>query len=125
VLRDEKILLVKRKNSPAKGQWAIPGGKIKPGERLKKAAEREIFEETGLLVKAGKPVFYFDVIERDENGDLLFHYVIVDILAEYISGEIEAMDDALEAGWFSREEIPLLSLNDMSRILLKEIFNFY
>ncbi|MEJ2053366.1 MAG: NUDIX hydrolase [Calditrichaceae bacterium] len=125
VFKDDKILLVKRKNPPAKGMWAIPGGKIKFGEPLPDAAEREILEETGLVVKAAEPVFYFDVIERDENGNIQFHYVIVDIMAEYISGEIQAMDDALEARWFKRGEISLLNLNEKSRQLLKDKFEFY
>ncbi|MBN2246845.1 MAG: NUDIX domain-containing protein, partial [Candidatus Aminicenantes bacterium] len=52
VIKDEKILLVKRKNPPQKGQWAIPGGKVEFGETMQKAAEREILEETGLIIHA-------------------------------------------------------------------------
>ena len=125
VFKDDRILLVKRKNPPAKNLWAIPGGKIKPGERMQKAAEREIFEETGLSIKANEPVFSFDVIEHDDNGDIQFHYVIVDLTADYLDGEIKASDDAIEARWISRQELSSLSINKMTRFLLKEKFDFY
>ena len=51
VVKEGKILLVKRKKPPSKGQWAIPGGSVKLGETLKEATEREIREETGLRIK--------------------------------------------------------------------------
>ena len=125
VFKDDCVLLVKRKNPPAKGLWAIPGGKIKFGERLQTAAEREIFEETGLVVKAAEPVFSFDVIERDSEGNIKFHYVIIDLIAEYVNGELKAQDDAAEARWIHRDEIPVLDLNEKSRLLLKEKLDFY
>ncbi|HES58813.1 MAG: NUDIX hydrolase [Calditrichaceae bacterium] len=119
------VLLVKRKNPPAKGQWAIPGGKIMTGERMQETAEREIFEETSLVIKAGNPVFSFDVIERDENGKLQFHYVIIDLIAEYLSGDIKARDDAIEARWIAKKELSDLKINPNTRYLLKEKFDFY
>ena len=125
VFKDDRILLVKRKNPPAKNLWAIPGGKIKPGERMQEAAEREIFEETGLSIKANEPVFSFDVIEHDDSGNIQFHYVIVDLTADYLDGEIKASDDAIEARWISRQELSSLSINKMTRFLLKEKFDFY
>lgn len=125
VFKDDSVLLVKRKNPPAKNMWAIPGGKIKLGEGLQKAAEREIFEETGLVIKAAEPVFSFDVIEHDENKNIRFHYVIVDLIAEYIEGEIKSNDDALEARWIQRHELSSLNVNERTRLLLKERFDFY
>ena len=124
VFKDDCVLLVRRKNPPAKGMWAIPGGKINFAESLQTAAEREVYEETGLVVKAAVPVFSFDVIERDEVGNIQFHYVIVDLKAEYLSGEITARDDVAEARWIHQDEISDLYLNENSRYLLKEKFNF-
>lgn len=120
VFKDKAILLVKRKNPPYQDQWAIPGGKIEAGETLQQAAEREIMEETGISIKAGAPVYVFDLIERDATGQLRFHYVIVDLEAEYIGGEIHASDDALEAGWFTADELTSLNLNPSTRKLLTE-----
>ena len=78
-----------------------------PGESLQQAAEREIHEETGVRIRAGEPIFCFDVIEKDAEGVLRHHYVIVDLQAEYVSGEPVAADDALEAAW-----IPFANLSD-------------
>jgi 8-oxo-dGTP diphosphatase len=125
IFKDDSVLLVRRKNAPAKDFWAIPGGKIKPGERLQEAAEREILEETGLIVKAADPVFSFDVIERDKTGEIQFHYVIIDLIAHYLSGQIKAADDAVEARWITRQDLSSLSINEKTRLLLKEKFDFY
>ena len=125
VFKDKAVLLVKRKNPPSKDMWALPGGKINFGEQLQDAAEREIFEETGLVVKATKPVFSFDVVEYDSNGNIQFHYVIVDLLAEYVSGNLSAMDDAIDAKWVKRDELTSLNVNTTSRQLLKEKFDFF
>ena len=60
VIRDNKVLLVKRKQPPSEGLWAIPGGRVELGETLQKAAEREVREETGVTVQTGNPVYTFD-----------------------------------------------------------------
>ncbi|MCX5854565.1 MAG: NUDIX hydrolase [Deltaproteobacteria bacterium] len=105
VLKDGKVLLVKRGIAPSKGLWAIPGGSLKLGETLQEGAEREILEETGVVVKAGKPFYSFDFFERDDDGRIRFHYVVVDMMADYISGDVQGADDALEARWVSPEEL--------------------
>jgi ADP-ribose pyrophosphatase len=91
VFKDNKVLLVRRGKPPAKDSWAIPGGSIKIGETLQRAAEREILEETGITIQALDPVFTFDYIERDESGCARFHYVIIDLTAEYVGGEPRAV----------------------------------
>jgi ADP-ribose pyrophosphatase len=124
VFKDNKVLLVRRGKPPAKDSWAIPGGSIKIGETLQRAAEREILEETGITIQALDPVFTFDYIERDESGCARFHYVIIDLTAEYVGGEPRAGDDAAEARWLSSKEIMTLSVNSKTRELLKERFDF-
>jgi 8-oxo-dGTP diphosphatase len=105
VIRDGKVLLVKRGVHPNKGTWAIPGGSLKLGETLQEGAEREILEETGITIKAGDPFYSFDFFERDGNGRIRFHYVIVDMKGDYISGDVQGADDALDARWVSPEEL--------------------
>ena len=121
VRRGTAILLVQRGNEPNAGQWTIPGGKVQPGETLQQAAEREIREETGIHVRAGEPVFSFDVIERDSQGELRYHYVIVDLLAEYLSGDPQAGDDALDAAWIEPQTLARLDVNAITRQLLARL----
>ena len=105
VIKDGKVLLVKRGVDPNKGLWAIPGGSLKLGETLQEGAEREIMEETGITIIAKEPVYSFDFFEIDGEGRVRFHYVIVDMMADYICGEVRGADDALDARWVSPEEI--------------------
>ena len=124
VFKDGKVLLVKRGTPPSKGLWAIPGGRLTLGETLQQAAEREILEETGIVIRAAKPIYTFDVIERDDAGSIQFHYVIVDLEAEYISGEPHAGDDADEAAWISSEDFLSLHVSDKTVQLLRDVFHF-
>ena len=124
VFNKNRVLLVKRGRPPAQGRWAIPGGNMKLGETLKEATEREIREETGLIIKAREPVFTFDVIKRDESGRIRYHYVIVDLVGEYISGALQAGDDALEARWVAPQEMDELEMSPRTRQVLAQRFNF-
>jgi ADP-ribose pyrophosphatase len=124
VFHDNRVLLVHRKNPPAKGMWAIPGGKVRLGESLQQAAEREIFEETGISIQAGEPVFTFDMIDRDATGRVRYHYVIIDLNAKYIRGQINAGDDAGSAGWISAGKMASLSMSPMTVRLLRDQFTF-
>ena len=121
VLREGRVLLVRRGVAPANGLWAIPGGALELGETLKEAAEREILEETGITIRAGEPVFTCDVLVRDDDGRIRFHYVIVDLAADYVSGEVMGGDDALEARWVAPEELPELSATKTTLNLLRQI----
>ncbi len=121
VVKDEKILLVKRNKAPHKDLWAIPGGSVELGETLQEAAEREIREEAGLIIKAKEPVYTFDLIERDDRGDVRFHYVIVDLSAEYVSGDLQPSDDALDARWFAAEDLAHIAISESTRHLLQKI----
>jgi ADP-ribose pyrophosphatase len=124
VFYQECVLLVKRKNPPAQAQWAIPGGKVRFGETLQQAAEREIIEETGITIKAGKPIYTFDVIEQGRADGMDFHYVIIDLEAEYMSGMPVPGDDAVEARWISRGELDQIDVNTKTRYLLEAYFGF-
>ena len=51
-----RLLLIRRGHEPGKGAWSLPGGRVEPGETSAQAVEREVLEETGLVVRAGEPV---------------------------------------------------------------------
>jgi ADP-ribose pyrophosphatase len=124
VSRDGRVLLVRRARPPSEGQWAIPGGRVELGETLQEAAEREVKEETGLSIRAKQPVYTFDVVLRDEAGRVRFHYVIVDLQGEYVSGDLVPGDDALEARWVAAEELDELPVNPTTLQVLRQIANF-
>jgi ADP-ribose pyrophosphatase len=124
VFYNDRVLLVRRGQPPSENLWAIPGGKVKLGETLQAAAEREILEETGLRIKAREPVYTFDHLERDQTGNIRFHYVIVDLMADYVDGEIRPGDDAAEARWISRQEIRQLQVSPVTLDFLRRQFKF-
>ncbi len=121
VLREGRVLLVRRGAEPAQGLWAIPGGGLRLGETLQEGAEREILEETGIVIRAGAPLFTCDSFQRDGEGRLRFHYVIVDMTADYLSGDVKGADDALEARWVSPAEIRELPATKTTLRLLTQI----
>ncbi len=124
VFKENRVLLVKRGKPPGMGQWAIPGGSVKLGETLQVAAEREVMEETGIVIAAREPVYTFDVVARDPHGRIRFHYVIVDLSAEYMSGELRPGDDAVAARWVAADELVSLAVNSRTRTLLQSSFAF-
>lgn len=124
VFKDARVLLIRRGQPPAEDLWAIPGGSVKIGETLQQAAEREILEETGIQIQAARPIYTFDVIERDAAGKVRFHYVIVDLEADYVMGKPSPGDDAVEARWVSAAEINNLKVSPATVKLLKVRFGF-
>jgi ADP-ribose pyrophosphatase len=124
VFKGSSVLLVKRGQAPSDGVWAIPGGSVEIGETLQQAAEREIREETGIVIRAGAPVYTFDVIERDEDGRVRFHYVIVDLLADYMEGTPCASGDAADAAWVGAARLSRLQVSPQTLELLKSRFGF-
>lgn len=124
IFKDKKVLMVLRGKPPAENKWSIPGGCVELGETLQEAAKRETIEETGVVILAGEPVYTFDVIERDENGQVRFHYVIVDLAAEYVSGDPRPGDDAVDASWISPEDINNYRVSASTRKLLALCYGF-
>jgi ADP-ribose pyrophosphatase len=124
VFNDQCVLLVRRGKPPAEGYWAIPGGSLEIGETLQQAVQREILEETGLIIRARDPVFTFEVIERDSVGGVRFHYVIVDLLADFVEGTLRPAGDAADARWVSSTELAQLKVSRSTLDLLRDRFHF-
>ncbi len=121
VLKEGRVLLVRRGVAPNCGLWAIPGGGLKLGETLRECAEREILEETGIRVRTREQIYTGDLVDRDAEGRVRFHYVVIDFAADYLSGEVNGSDDALEALWVSPEELAGLSATKTTLLLLRQI----
>lgn len=104
VVRDGRALLVRRGKPPLLGRWVIPGGTVELGETLEDALVREIREETGLEAEPVEVLTVFDRIERDRES-VAYHYVIVDYLCRWLSGEPAAASDALDVAWLRPDEL--------------------
>ena len=105
VVRQGRILLVKRANPPDAGRWGFPGGKIDFGESIKRAAVRELLEETGVRADPVRVFTAVDVFDHAAEGRLEQHFVLIAVLCTWVSGEPIAGDDALEARWFRLEDL--------------------
>ena len=99
VIDKGSILLVKRNREPARGQWSLPGGRVELGETLREALAREVREETGVDVDVDGLIGTAERVVRDDDGDIAFHYVILDYLCAPKTTAIKAGDDVSDARW--------------------------
>jgi 8-oxo-dGTP diphosphatase len=99
-----RLLLVKRKNEPFKGRWAIPGGFIEMDEELEDAVARELAEETGLTGVSLEQMRTYGSLGRDPRGRLIT--VVFMGVVDRKRAKAEAGDDAAEAEWFDIERLP-------------------
>ncbi|MFW9950677.1 MAG: NUDIX hydrolase [Candidatus Thorarchaeota archaeon] len=125
LVRDNQLLLVKRKYNPDAGYWSIPGGHLDLGERVEDAAEREALEETGFKVKVTKLAGIINKIMYDEAGKIEYHYVLINYFVEQFEGDLnqspKAQDDALEAKFVPFEELKDYRLATSLIELLKQL----
>ena len=125
LVRDKHLLLVKRKYNPDAGYWSIPGGHLDLGEEVKKAAEREGFEETGFKVKVTKLAGIIDKIMYDSEMKIEYHYVLLNYFVEQIEGDENQPpkpdDDALDARFVPFDELKDYQLTVSLIKLLKQL----
>lgn len=99
VFKDDSVLLIRRGKPPREGQWSLPGGRQRLGERIEETARREIQEEAGIDTEVGALIDVVDSITRDAEGQVQYHYTLVDLQAEWRAGGLRAGHDAAEAVW--------------------------
>ena len=98
-----RYLLVRRSHEPEAGRWALPGGRVEPGETLVDAVIREVLEETCLTVRPGREV---GVVRRAAPGGAT--YEIHCFIAEHLGGEAVAGSDASSLRWVAPRDLPAL-----------------
>jgi ADP-ribose pyrophosphatase YjhB (NUDIX family) len=104
VIREGKILLVRRTMNPAKGKWSIPAGYVDQGEDPKETAVRETLEETNLRVEISGLVEVYHNPPSQEGASIFILY-----RADLLGGDPQAGDDADAVGFFGLEELPELA----------------
>jgi 8-oxo-dGTP diphosphatase len=106
-IHDERLLMVRRGQEPGLGLWAVPGGRVEPGEMLVHAVVRELAEETGAEGVCGALVGW---VERFDEGR---HFVIMDFEVEVLDPEpLRAGSDVVEAAWVPLDDVAELALVD-------------
>ncbi|MGA9658391.1 MAG: NUDIX hydrolase [Asticcacaulis sp.] len=112
--RGDEVLLIRRGRAPRRGEWTLPGGKIEPGESLQAAVLRELVEETGVTARVGPLIGVYEIIESG------FHYILIDYIAVWLSGQPVAGDDADEACFMSLgDALNRVNHKDMQDVLLR------
>jgi ADP-ribose pyrophosphatase YjhB (NUDIX family) len=114
ILRQGRVLIVRRANPPLQGEWSIPGGALELGEKLCDGIAREVREETGLEVEVGPVLDVIDSIFPDAEGRTQYHYVLVDYLCRVRSGNAQAASDASELCWVRPDELESLGMKSVT-----------
>ncbi len=109
IIRDDRVLIVRRARPPARGVYTLPGGGVEVGENLVEAVVREVREETGLAVEPVALAGYREAIARDPDGRVERHFVILPFAARWIAGEPVLNDELSEARWLHPSEINALT----------------
>ncbi|MGE4279933.1 MAG: NUDIX hydrolase [Magnetospirillum sp.] len=105
LVKDGRLALVQRLKETPPRRWGLPGGLIELGENPGQAAERELFEETGIRARAGQVIECFDMVVHDDNGRIRNHYLILVVECHWLEGDGDAASDACAFGWFDRAAI--------------------
>jgi len=107
VSKNNKILLIKRKNEPFRDKWALPGGFVEYGEKVEDAVVREVFEETGLRTEITSLFGIYSDPGRDPRG----HTISAVFILKILGGEVAGGDDASDANFFSFDDLPVLGFD--------------
>ena len=105
VWRAGRFVVVRRARPPAQGVFTLPGGGVEAGETLKQAVERELREETGLVIEPIDLAGHREVIMRDAEGRVARHFVILAFAALWREGELSLNEELAEARWIDAGEL--------------------
>ena len=102
IFRDDKILLVRRARSPAKGFYSLPGGRVEFGESLHAALHREVDEETALKIEIIGLAGWREVVPGTSGGG---HYLIMSFAARWRTGEPVLNDELDDFRWLAPDAL--------------------
>jgi ADP-ribose pyrophosphatase YjhB (NUDIX family) len=105
IIRDGRVLIVRRARPPAHGVFTLPGGVVEAGETLFQAVIREVREETTLEIEPVSLVGHREAILRDASGRVERHFVILPFAARWLAGEPHLNEELAEARWLRPSEL--------------------
>ena len=108
IIRDGKVLIVRRARPPAQDLFTLPGGAVETGERLTEAVTREVREETQLEIEPAGLAGFREVIVRDNSGRIERHFAVLCFAARYVSGEPVPNEELAEIRWLDPQDIAAL-----------------
>jgi 8-oxo-dGTP diphosphatase len=112
IMRDGKVLAVRRARKPALNLYTMPGGVVEIGETLHEAVMREVREETALDIWPVALAGHREAIQRDAQGKVERHFVILCFAARWRSGEVVLNEELDDARWLRPEELSGLRTTD-------------
>jgi 8-oxo-dGTP diphosphatase len=101
IVRDGRVLLVRRARQPALNLYTLPGGAVEAGETLHDAVIREVREETQLSVEPVALAGHREVITRDAQDRVERHFVILSFAARWLAGEPALNEELDDARWLA------------------------
>jgi ADP-ribose pyrophosphatase YjhB (NUDIX family) len=107
IFRDDRILLVRRARSPAKGFYSLPGGRVEFGESLATALHREVDEETGLRIEIAGLAGWREVLPAAAGGG---HFVIMSFAARWMANEVVLNEEHDDFKWLVPDALGELKL---------------
>jgi 8-oxo-dGTP diphosphatase len=114
------VALVQRGKEPRRGEWSIPGGAVELGESIREAAVREFEEECTGKIDLRDLVDAVDIITRDEQGRVSYHYVVADFWAEWKGGVLAPASDVMDVRWVPLGELEAYLLPDWTRDVVQK-----
>ena len=112
IVRDGKVLVVRRARNPALGVYTVPGGVVEAGETLTEALQREVREETGLEIAPVTLAGHREVILRGIDGRVERHFVILCFASRWVSGEPSLNEELDDARWVTPAELTELKTTE-------------
>jgi 8-oxo-dGTP diphosphatase len=105
IVRDGKVLVVRRARKPALNLYTMPGGVVEAGETLFEAVTREVREETSLEIEPVALAGHREAIVRDKDGNVERHFIILCFAARWLSGEPVLNEELDDSRWVKPAEI--------------------
>ena len=115
----EKVLLTQRADN---GHWCLPGGHMESGESASEACEREVFEETGLKVRATRLLGVYsnpDQLVIYKDGNKAF-FVVSNFEVQVLEGEVGLSDETTDVGWFTLKDMESMPIHANHKIRVED-----